>query len=124
MLVKAACEHCSGHIEFDNEYVGEAVECPHCFETTKLFVLTESVPPIIEQSTVNSIPPIQRQPPPILKQETIQNYSPPVRKQRNSKKKLKEPVEVKHISTSDEKWTPFFGPRNAEIKLVSRVCWN
>ena len=22
------------------------------------------------------------------------------------------------------KWTPFFGPRNAENKLVFRVCWN
>jgi hypothetical protein len=23
-----------------------------------------------------------------------------------------------------QKWTPLFGPRNAEIKLGLRVCWN
>jgi hypothetical protein len=23
-----------------------------------------------------------------------------------------------------QKWTPFFGPRNAEIKLAFQVCWN
>jgi len=29
------------------------------------------------------------------------------------------------VATAEtQKWTPLFGPRNAEIKLGFRVCWN
>ena len=36
MLTKCSCQHCNGHIEFDNSHDGLSVKCPHCFEITKL----------------------------------------------------------------------------------------
>ena len=34
MLVKCICTNCAGHLEFEEENVGEKIECPHCgFET-------------------------------------------------------------------------------------------
>ena len=36
MFTKFFCQHCNGHIEFDNSNDGLSVKCPHCFEITKL----------------------------------------------------------------------------------------
>jgi hypothetical protein len=36
MFTKCSCQHCNGHIEFDNSNDGLSVKCPHCFEITKL----------------------------------------------------------------------------------------
>lgn len=36
MFAKSSCQHCNGHIEYDSTYEGVTVECPHCFEPTKL----------------------------------------------------------------------------------------
>src|SRR4029453_7133270 len=34
--LKAACQHCKGHIEYPSELAGQSVECPHCKQTTTL----------------------------------------------------------------------------------------
>jgi hypothetical protein len=39
--LKAACQHCKGHIEYPSELAGQSVECPHCKQT-----LTLPPPPI------------------------------------------------------------------------------
>lgn len=38
MLVKCICTNCAGHLEFEEENAGEAIECPHCGFDTKLFL--------------------------------------------------------------------------------------
>src|SRR4051794_4625157 len=38
MLVKCICTNCAGHLEFEEENVGEEIECPHCGFDTKLFL--------------------------------------------------------------------------------------
>ena len=35
-LVKGACEHCRGHLQFSSEAMGQVIECPHCKGKTKL----------------------------------------------------------------------------------------
>jgi DNA-directed RNA polymerase subunit RPC12/RpoP len=40
--LKAACQHCKGHIEYPSEFAGQSVECPHCKQTT---TLPPSTPP-------------------------------------------------------------------------------
>jgi predicted RNA-binding Zn-ribbon protein involved in translation (DUF1610 family) len=37
---KCLCTSCSGHIEFDGDYDGEEIECPHCGMTTVLYRLS------------------------------------------------------------------------------------
>jgi hypothetical protein len=39
--LKAACQHCKGHIEYPSGLAGQSVECPHCKQT-----LTLPPPPI------------------------------------------------------------------------------
>ena len=34
--LKAACQHCKGHIEYPSELAGRPVQCPHCNQTTTL----------------------------------------------------------------------------------------
>ena len=34
--IKTDCEHCDGSIEYPSELAGQAVECPHCQQTTML----------------------------------------------------------------------------------------
>lgn len=36
-LSKCLCNHCSAHVEFEPEHVGEAVICPHCGLETILY---------------------------------------------------------------------------------------
>jgi hypothetical protein len=46
MLVKCICTNCAGHLEFEEENVGEVIQCPHCgFETTLFLPGTEAVDP-------------------------------------------------------------------------------
>jgi hypothetical protein len=61
MFAKALCERCQGKIEFDAEYAGVSIKCPHCFELTRLIPdesLTQSAAPPVVQSTPPPIPPI------------------------------------------------------------------
>jgi len=48
-FVKAICQHCSGHIEFDAAGIAEGetrtVECPHCHMETMLLVRRAIIPP-------------------------------------------------------------------------------
>jgi hypothetical protein len=46
-FVKGVCRHCSGHLEFPADAVGETIECPHCRQPTELAV---SLPPGRERS--------------------------------------------------------------------------
>jgi|GEM_PF-1062275 len=41
--MKCPCQICSGHIEFESEYVGQAVSCPHCGMETKLYAPSASL---------------------------------------------------------------------------------
>jgi hypothetical protein len=43
--LKAACQHCKGHIEYPSELAGQSIECPHCKQTTTL-PLSTPPPPI------------------------------------------------------------------------------
>lgn len=43
MFVKCPCQHCDGKIEFDSEYSGTSVKCPHCFEPTVLIAPPEQI---------------------------------------------------------------------------------
>ena len=43
MFTKCSCQHCNGHIEFDSEYAGKSVKCPHCFELTVLTASPEQI---------------------------------------------------------------------------------
>lgn len=36
MFIKATCQFCKGHIEYDSAYSGFSVKCPHCSSVTKL----------------------------------------------------------------------------------------
>jgi hypothetical protein len=38
MLVKCICTNCAGHLEFEEENVGEVIQCPHCGFDTALFL--------------------------------------------------------------------------------------
>ena len=38
MFIKCSCDRCSGHIEFDASNAGQAVDCPHCGQSTVLLV--------------------------------------------------------------------------------------
>jgi hypothetical protein len=60
MFAKASCENCNGHIEFDVQYAGVSIKCPHCFTNTKLIPEAPiPTPPEIKHSTTfgyNHIP--------------------------------------------------------------------
>jgi hypothetical protein len=44
MLIKCICVNCAGHLEFEEENLGEKIDCPHCgFETTLAVPGTEEV---------------------------------------------------------------------------------
>ncbi len=44
MLIKCICSNCAGHLEFEEENLGEKIDCPHCgFETTLAVPGTEEV---------------------------------------------------------------------------------
>jgi hypothetical protein len=46
--LKAACQHCKGHIEYPSALAGQSVECPHCDQTTTLPPCTPPLPlPVI-----------------------------------------------------------------------------
>jgi len=34
------CQHCGGHLEFPAEAAGTSAECPHCHQSTELFIST------------------------------------------------------------------------------------
>jgi hypothetical protein len=36
MFVKCSCTRCKNHIEFDSQFCGDVIECPHCHEQTRL----------------------------------------------------------------------------------------
>ena len=37
-VLNGQCQHCGGHIEFPAEAAGASAECPHCHQTTELFL--------------------------------------------------------------------------------------
>src|SRR5258706_2448841 len=44
MLIKCICSNCAGHLEFEEENLGEKIDCPHCgFETTLAVPGTEEI---------------------------------------------------------------------------------
>lgn len=45
--LKAACQHCAGHIEYPAELIGTLVSCPHCQQETELLLLTPPAQPTI-----------------------------------------------------------------------------
>jgi len=49
--LKAACQHCKGHIEYPSKLAGQSVECPHCKQTTTLPPLPTPLPlPVINRA--------------------------------------------------------------------------
>jgi gas vesicle protein len=59
MFAKALCERCQGKIEFDAEYAGVSIKCPHCFEITRLIPdesLSVAPEPERNPTTNNQIP--------------------------------------------------------------------
>jgi len=52
--LKAACQHCKGHIEYPSELAGQPVQCPHCNQSTTLPPSTMPPPlPVINPARVN-----------------------------------------------------------------------
>src|SRR5215472_19374592 len=68
VYLKAACERCSGHIEYPTELAGQSVECPHCHQPTPLAPLplspTPAPPPLPPSFTTPSLAPVTPPPPP------------------------------------------------------------
>lgn len=50
MLVISCCQHCHGHIEFDEDLAGVKAVCPHCKSDTKLFISRKPLPPTTHKS--------------------------------------------------------------------------
>ena len=48
-FLKAACQHCDGHIEFPTEMVGLATTCPHCGQSTELLLASPAEAPSISR---------------------------------------------------------------------------
>jgi hypothetical protein len=59
--MKCPCQICSGHIEFESEYVGQTVSCPHCGMETKLYAPQNPMksdpqpPPPIQPAQIKSV---------------------------------------------------------------------
>jgi DNA-directed RNA polymerase subunit RPC12/RpoP len=45
MNAKCPCQNCTADIEFEAEQAGQRVSCPHCGETTLLFIVPEVAEP-------------------------------------------------------------------------------
>lgn len=39
-FLRGDCQHCGGHLEFPAEAAGTSAECPHCHQSTELFIST------------------------------------------------------------------------------------
>jgi flagellar basal body-associated protein FliL len=39
-FLRGECQHCGGHLEFPAEAAGTSAECPHCQQSTELFIST------------------------------------------------------------------------------------
>lgn len=39
-FLRGECQHCGGHLEFPVEAAGTSAECPHCHQSTELFIST------------------------------------------------------------------------------------
>ena len=50
MLAKSYCQHCHGHIEFDEDYAGLEAACPHCESDIELLISREPLPPTTNKS--------------------------------------------------------------------------
>jgi len=50
VFAKCFCQHCNGHIEFDEDYAGLEAACPHCESATELFISREPLPPTTHKS--------------------------------------------------------------------------
>ncbi len=51
-FLKGECTQCGGHLEFPAEAAGQTTTCPHCGQTTELFLYTPPLPPTIPRRTL------------------------------------------------------------------------
>ena len=54
-LLNGECQHCGGHIEFPAEAAGASAECPHCHQTTELFLSAGVTDATINQARAKTI---------------------------------------------------------------------
>ncbi len=74
MFVKCSCEHCNGHIEFDDSFAGVPIVCPHCGSETKLRI-QESLPTPKIQPKTTPIPPLPKTTPAIQQDTPHHSFS-------------------------------------------------
>jgi hypothetical protein len=53
-LVKSACPHCAGHLEFDSDDAGRETVCPHCSAPIRL---VENILPLFAHASTLALPP-------------------------------------------------------------------
>ncbi|HEV2694732.1 MAG TPA: superinfection immunity protein [Verrucomicrobiae bacterium] len=59
---KMACKNCGGHVEFESEYQGATVPCPHCAQEILLFNTHSFAPPPARPAIINATAPNQFKP--------------------------------------------------------------
>jgi DNA-directed RNA polymerase subunit RPC12/RpoP len=82
--MKCCCDNCGNNLEFDDEHVGERVDCPHCGIATELHEPIQAI--IVPPSLPKYLPPPCAVPQPHI--IVVQQEAPRVRASINSKSEL------------------------------------